>query len=207
MAGLRIGLTGGIGSGKSTVAAAWSALGATLVDTDAIAHALCAPGGTALPALRSTFGDAIQAPDGGLDRRRMRELAFADPSARRRLEAILHPLIGEEALRQATEASGTVVFDVPLLAESTLWRGRCDRIAVVDCRRETQVARVVSRSGWTPEQVERVIEQQAPRSRRRAVADAVIHNDDITVDELRALALALWRYWHSMLGEGRPPGL
>jgi dephospho-CoA kinase len=207
MAGLRIGLTGGIGSGKSTVATAWGALGATLVDTDAIAHALCAPGGAALPALRSTFGDAIQAPDGGLDRRRMRDLAFADPSTRRRLEAILHPLIGEEAMRQAAEVPGTVVFDVPLLTESTRWRERCDRIAVVDCRRETQVARVVSRSGWTPEQVERVIAQQASRSRRRAVADAVIHNDGITVDELRELALALWAYWHSMPGEGRWPGL
>jgi dephospho-CoA kinase len=207
MAGLRIGLTGGIGSGKSTVATAWGGLGATLVDTDAIAHALCAPGGAALPALRSTFGDAIQAPDGGLDRGRMREMAFADPLTRRRLETILHPLIGEEALRQAAQVSGTVVFDVPLLTESTLWRGRCDRIAVVDCRRETQVARVVARSGWTPEQVERVIAQQAPRSRRRAVADAVIHNDGITVDELRDLALALWAYWHSMPGERRWPGL
>jgi dephospho-CoA kinase len=207
MAGLRIGLTGGIGSGKSTVATAWGAMGATLVDTDAIAHALCAPGGAALPALRSTFGDAIQAPDGGLDRRRMRELAFADPSARRRLEAVLHPLIGEEALRQAAEVSGTVVFDIPLLTESTLWRGRCDRIAVVDCRRETQVTRVVARSGWTPEQVERVIAQQASRSQRRAVADAVIHNDGVTVDELRDLALALWGYWHSKPGDGRSPWL
>lgn len=207
MAGLRIGLTGGIGSGKSTVATAWGALGAALVDTDAIAHALCAPGGAALPALRTAFGDAVQAPDGGLDRRRMRELAFADPSARRRLEAILHPLIGEEALRQAAHVSGTVVFDVPLLAESGHWRVRCDRIAVVDCRRETQVARVVARSGWTPEQVERVIAQQAARSRRRAVADAVIHNDGITVDELRDRALALWAYWHSMPCRGRSPGL
>ena len=207
MAGLRIGLTGGIGSGKSTVATAWGALGAALVDTDAIAHALCAPGGAALPAIRAAFGDVVQAPDGGLDRRRMRELAFADPSARRRLEAILHPLIGEEALRQAAHVSGTVVFDVPLLAESAHWRMRCDRIAVVDCRRETQVARVVARSGWTPEQVERVIAQQAARSRRRAVADAVIHNDSITVDELRDRALALWAYWHSTPGRGRSSGL
>ena len=207
MAGPRIGLTGGIGSGKSTVATAWGALGATLVDTDAIAHALCAPGGAALPALRATFGDAVQAPDGGLDRRRMRELAFGDPSARQRLEAILHPLIGEEALRQSARVSGTVVFDVPLLAESAHWRERCDRIAVVDCLPETQVARVVSRSGWTPEQVERVIAQQAPRSRRRAVADAVIHNDGITIDELLGTARALWACWHPMPDDGRRPGV
>jgi dephospho-CoA kinase len=197
MAGLRIGLTGGIGSGKSTVAAAWVALGATLVDTDAIAHALCAPGGAALAALKSAFGDSIQAPEGGLDRQRMRSLAFSDPSARQRLEAILHPMIGEEALRQAAQVVGTAVFDVPLLTESRQWRARCDRIAVVDCGRETQVLRVVARSGWAPEQVERVIAQQASRSQRRAIADAVIHNDGITVEELRDRAVRLWAHWLS----------
>lgn len=195
MAGLRIGLTGGIGSGKSTVGATWVSLGASLVDTDAIAHALCAPAGAALPALRLAFGDAIQAPDGALDRQRMREIAFADPTARQRLEAILHPLIGQEALRQADEVTGTTVFDVPLLAESRHWRARCDRIAVIDCRRETQIARVVSRSGWPPEQVERVIAQQATRPQRRAVADAVIHNDTLSIDELRAEATTLWTLW------------
>lgn len=197
MAGLRIGLTGGIGSGKSTVAATWVALGATLVDTDAIAHALCAPGGAALPALRSAFGDSIQTRDGGLDRQRMREIAFSDPSARQRLEAILHPMIGEEALRQAVQVPGTAVFDVPLLTESRHWRARCDRITVVDCSHETQVSRVVSRSGWAAEQVERVIAQQASRSQRRAIADAVIHNDGITVEELRDRAVALWVHWLS----------
>jgi dephospho-CoA kinase len=197
MAGLRIGLTGGIGSGKSTVAAAWVALGATLVDTDAIAHALCAPGGAALAALKSAFGDSIQAPEGGLDRQRMRSLAFSDPSARQRLEAILHPMNGEEALRQAAQVVGTAVFDVPLLTESRHWRARCDRIAVVDCGRETQVLRVVARSGWAPEQVERVIAQQASRSQRRAIADAVIHNDGITVEELRDRAVRLWAHWLS----------
>jgi dephospho-CoA kinase len=195
MAGLRIGLTGGIGSGKSTVAATWVTLGATLVDTDAIAHALCAPGGAALPALRSAFGDSIQSSDGGLDRQRMRELAFSDPSARQRLEAILHPLIGQEALSQAALVPGAAVFDVPLLTESRHWRARCDRIVVVDCGHETQVSRVVSRSGWAAEQVERVIAQQAGRSQRRANADAVIHNDGITVEELRESAVALWAHW------------
>ena len=106
MAGLHFGLTGGIGSGKSTVAAAWVALGATLVDTDAIAHALCAPGGAALPALRVAFGDSIQTPEGGLDRQRMREIAFSDASARQRLEAVLHPMIGEEARRREEADDG-----------------------------------------------------------------------------------------------------
>jgi dephospho-CoA kinase len=156
---------------------------------------LCAPGGAALPALKSAFGDSIQAPEGGLDRLRMRAIAFSDPSARQRLEAILHPMIGEEALAQAAQVVGTAVFDVPLLTESRHWRTRCDRIAVVDCDRETQVLRVVARSGWAPEQVERVIAQQASRSQRRAVADAVIHNDGITVDELRDHAVALWAHW------------
>jgi dephospho-CoA kinase len=195
MAGIRIGLTGGIGSGKSTVAATWVALGATLVDTDAIAHALCAPGGAALPALRAAFGDSIQAPEGGMDRHRMREIAFSDASARQRLEAILHPMIGDEAQRRAAEAPGAVVFDVPLLAESVHWRARCDRIAVVDCSAETQVSRVITRSGWAKGQVERVIAQQASRPRRRAIADAVIHNDGITVDALRERSFALWSHW------------
>lgn len=194
---VRIGLTGGIGSGKSTVATTWVALGATLIDTDAIAHALCAPGGAALPALRTAFGDSIQAGDGGLDRQRMRAIAFTDASARQRLEAILHPMISEEARQRASEASGVVVFDVPLLAESAHWRGQCDRIAVVDCRRDTQVSRVVARSGWAKEQVERVIAQQASRAQRRAIADAVIHNDGIAVDELRERAMALWSHWLS----------
>jgi dephospho-CoA kinase len=195
MTALRIGLTGGIGSGKSTVAAVWTALGATLVDTDAIAHALCAPGGAALPRLRDVFGDHIQAVDGGLDRAAMRSMAFADPSVRQRLEGILHPLIGAEALRQAGTATGTVVFDVPLLAESGHWRARCDRIAVVDCRPETQVARVMARSGWTAEQVSRVISQQATRSQRRAIADAVIHNDGIPAEALQQRARELWKHW------------
>jgi dephospho-CoA kinase len=197
MTGFRIGLTGGIGSGKSTVATIWVGLGATLVDTDAIAHALCAPGGAALPALKATFGDSIEAPDGGLDRQRMRSIAFSDASARQRLEAILHPMIGEEARQRAAQARGAVVYDVPLLTESHHWRARCDRIAVVDCSAETQASRVVARSGWSSDQVERVMAQQASRTQRRAIADAVIHNDGITVDELRKQAAALWSHWQS----------
>ena len=195
---LAIGLTGGIGSGKSTVAAALVAHGAALVDTDAIAHALTAPGGAALPALRAAFGDDVAGADGALDRARMRTLVFADATAKRRLEAILHPLIGDEARRQAqaAQASGrTVLFDVPLLTESSHWRARCQRILVVDCSADTQVQRVMARSGWSAEQVQRVIDQQAPRAARRAIADAVIVNDGLSLAALQAEVAALWAHW------------
>ena len=197
---LAIGLTGGIGSGKSTVAALLVAHGATLVDTDAIAHALTTAGGAAMPALRQRFGNAVAGPDGALDRAQMRQLAFADADAKRALEAILHPMIGAEAQRQAAAAgvpggSGVVVFDVPLLTESSAWRARCQRILVVDCPAATQVQRVVARSGWTADQVERVINLQAPRAARRAIADAVIHNDGLRPDALAAEVAALWALW------------
>ena len=157
MAIRRIGLTGGIGSGKSTVAAVWAARGATLVDTDAIARSLTEAGGAAMTAVRREFGEQLVDAHGALDRQRMRQLAFADPSAKRRLEAILHPLIGAEATAQAARsASPVVVFDVPLMAESSHWRSRCDRVLVVDCSEQTQVERVMRRAGWQEEQVRRV---------------------------------------------------
>jgi len=195
---LAIGLTGGIGSGKSTVAAALVAHGAALVDTDAIAHALTAPGGAAMPALRAAFGNDVAGADGALDRAGMRTLVFADASAKQRLEAILHPMIGDEAQRQAqaAEAAGrTVLFDVPLLTESSHWRARCQRILVVDCSAATQVHRVMARSGWSAEQVQRVIDQQAPRASRRAIADAVIVNDGLSLAALGAEVAALWAHW------------
>jgi len=196
MAIRRIGLTGGIGSGKSTVAAAWVAKGATLVDTDAIARALTEAGGAAMPAVRLEFGASFVDFHGALDRQRMRELAFADPSAKRRLEAILHPLIGNEAMARAARAvDGVVVFDVPLMAESSHWRGRCDRIVVVDCSEETQVERVMRRAGWQEQQVRSVISQQAPRSARRAIGDAVIHNDGQSLVALQAAVHSLWALW------------
>ena len=192
----RIGLTGGIGSGKSTVAAVWVANGATLVDTDAIARSLTEAGGAAMPAVRAEFGAHVVNPEGALDRQRMRELAFNDTSAKRRLEAILHPLIGAEALTQAARAPGrAIVFDVPLMAESSHWRSRCDRILVVDCSEQTQVDRVMQRAGWHEEQVRLVIAQQAPRPMRRAIADAVIDNDRQSLDMLRAAVHALWALW------------
>ncbi|MBI5259317.1 MAG: dephospho-CoA kinase [Burkholderiales bacterium] len=190
-----IGLTGGIGSGKSTVAKALVALGATLVDTDAIAHALTGPGGRAMPLLREAFGDDVATTDGALDRARMRALVFADAQAKQRLERILHPMIGQEAQHQAAATPGPVVFDVPLLSESSHWRQRCDRILVVDCPEDTQVARVVARSGWDEQQVRHVIAQQATRSARRSIADAVIYNDGLTFDALRDELAVLWHQW------------
>ncbi len=175
----RIGLTGGIGSGKSTVARLLAGHGVHVVDTDAIARALTAPGGAALPDIARAFGADVVAADGALDRERMRARVFADPQARQRLEDILHPMIGAEAAAQAAAAGDApIVFDVPLLAESRHWRARVDRVIVVDCPPALQVTRVVQRSGWTAEAVERVIAQQAPRAQRRRIGDAVIDNGE-----------------------------
>jgi len=196
----RIGLTGGIGSGKSTVSMLWRELGVTVVDTDAIARALTAARGAALPAIAQAFGPTTLDAQGALDRARMREIVFADPAAKGRLEAILHPLIGQECERQAAAAAGPgVVFDVPLLVESGRWRRLVDRVVVVDASEATQLERVIARSGWQPEIVQAVIAQQADRSARRAAADAVLFNDGIPLEELRADVRALHQRW---LGEG-----
>ena len=194
---MRVGLTGGIGSGKSTVAAQLvRAHGAVLVDTDLIARQLTLPGGAAMPAIQAAFGARLVAADGSLDRAAMRALAFDDEAARRRLEAILHPLIGGEAQRQA-EAAGAadIVFDVPLLAESAHWRDRVDRVLVVDCPPATQRRRVLQRPGWTPAAAEAVIAQQASRSARRRCADAVIYNDGLDLDGLAREVHALCGWW------------
>lgn len=196
--GLRIGLTGGIGSGKSTVAALLVGRGAALVDTDAIARALTAPGGAALPALFAQFGsDCIDSAHGGLARAWMRDRAFSDPAVRLQLEAILHPLIRDETEKLATAKPGAacVVFDVPLLVESGRWRDRVDWVLAVDCPEEVQIERVVRRSHWTPDEVRRVMAQQAPRLLRRAAADAVIDNRRDTLDALKSAVDALWRHW------------
>jgi dephospho-CoA kinase len=196
---LRIGLTGGIGSGKSTVAAACVRRGATLVDTDAIARRLTQSGGDAMPAIRAEFGAALIAADGALDRTAMRTLAFADASVRRRLEAILHPLIGEQARREADAAtSDLIVFDVPLLAESSAWRARVHRVLVVDCSVATQVERVAARPGWTRELAAQVIAAQISRARRRAVADAVIDNDGLSLDALDTEVHTLLQAWKAL---------
>ncbi|PRH11948.1 dephospho-CoA kinase [Burkholderia gladioli] len=194
-----VGLTGGIGSGKTTVANRFGARGATLVDTDAIAHRVTAPGGAAMPAIAAAFGPAFVAADGSLDRARMRALVFGDEAARKRLEAITHPLIRAETEQQAARANGPyVIFVVPLLVESGSWRNRVDRVLVVDCEVETQIARVMQRNGFAREQVEAIVARQATREARLAAADDVIVNEaapdaalDTRIDALHAHYLAL----------------
>ena len=193
----RVGLTGGIGSGKSTVCRMLRDLGAWIVDTDAIAHRLTAPGGRAIPAIAAQFGAEVIAGNGAMDRTRMRERVFADPAQRRALEAILHPMIGEDTRAEAAAApqGAIVVFDVPLLVESGRWRDQVDRILVVDCPVETQIARVMQRNGWTADAVQRIIDQQASRAQRLAVADDVIVNDGLELEELAAEVRRIWSGW------------
>jgi dephospho-CoA kinase len=191
---LRVGLTGGIGSGKSTVAARLVEHGAELIDTDAIARTLTLAGGAAIDAIRDAFGAAFIAADGALDRARMREAVFADADARRRLEAILHPLIGAEVERRAAASNAALtVLDIPLLVESGRWRGRVDRVWLVDCAEVLQIDRVMARSGWTESAVRAVLSQQATRAARRAAADAVIDNDGIGLEQLGREVDALWQ--------------
>ena len=186
----RIGLTGGIGSGKSTVLQMLVAHGAAGVDADAISRATTAPDGAAIPLIAQHFGPEFVGPDRALDRVRMRERAYRDPDARRQLEAIIHPLVGQEVERQARAAmdggARCIVFDIPLLVESGRWRSRLDRVLVVDCSPATQIARVTARSGLAPAEVEAIIAAQAPRGLRLAAADLVICNEALTLDGLRA---------------------
>jgi len=173
-----VGLTGGIGCGKTTVADLFAARGAAIVDTDQIAHALTAPGGAAMPALLAAFGEDFATPDGALDRARMRALVFADPGARARLEAILHPRIREATAAAALVASGPyVIFVVPLLIESGSWRERVTRILAIDCPETTQVARVMARNGLPEAQVRAIMAAQVTREQRLAAADDIILND------------------------------
>ena len=194
---LRIGLTGGIGSGKSTVAAMLQGRGARRVDTDAIARELSGPRGAAVEAVRAAFGAGAIDATGALDRAWMRERVFADPHARATLEALLHPLIGAEAERRAAAPGDPpcIVFDVPLLVETGRWRDRVDRVLLVDCPIALQVERAMCRSQWPRETVERVIAQQASREARRAAADAVIDNGVDGLERLEADVEALWRHW------------
>lgn len=197
---LRIGLTGGIGSGKSTVAATLSRLGATVVDADLISRSLTGPGGAALNDVVGAFGKDMIGTDGGLDRQRMRALVFADAQAKRRLEAILHPMIRAETERQAKAAASAdvpaIVFDVPLLTESRHWLDQVDKVLVVDCSEATQLERVLRRPGWKPETARAVIASQASRSTRLGHADAVIVNDDsMSLAQLDDEVAALWAKW------------
>ena len=198
----RIGLTGGIGSGKSTVARLLVAHGVTLVDTDAIARDLTATGGQALPALSTLFGPRILDNTGALDRAAMRGLVYADPGAKQQLEALLHPLIREQVELQTLACTTPVlVLDVPLLVESGRWRDRVDQVWVVDCEEETQVARVLQRSGWTEAAARAVIQQQASRVNRRLAADVVIYNDGINLTQL---AQQVDDHWTELIETLRP---
>jgi dephospho-CoA kinase len=191
----KLGLTGGIGSGKSTVATMLMAHGAALIDADANARSVTAPGGAAIAAIRSAFGEEMITADGALDRARMREMAFSDPTARLRLEAIVHPLVGQagQAQLDAARTAGhrCVVYDIPLLVESGRWRSQLDAILVVDCLPATQVARVMARSGLQAEATEAIIAAQATRAQRLAAADAVIYNEGISLTQLQAEVAAV----------------
>lgn len=192
-----VGLTGGIGSGKSQVADLLAEWGAAVIDADQISHELTAPAGAAIGLLREAFGAAAIAADGSLERAWMRERVFADPAARQQLEAILHPLIEREMRARLVTARGPYcVVVVPLLVESGRWPGRLDRICVVDCDRETQVRRVQARSGLTRVTIERIMDAQASRMQRLAAADDVIVNDGSTnLDTLRVRTRGFHDFW------------
>jgi dephospho-CoA kinase len=180
-----IGLTGGIGSGKSSAAGLFQELGAGVVDTDQIAHELTGPGGAAIAAIRSQFGADYIAADGGLDRAGMRRLVFGNPAAKQKLESLLHPLIREQALAQIAEARQPyVLVAVPLLFETGAYRELVSRVLVVDCPEEMQIARTMQRSRLTADEVRAIMAAQLPRSERLARADDVLHNDD-DMDALR----------------------
>ena len=185
---LLLGLTGGIGSGKSTVSRRLAELGAVVIDADAIARSVTAAAGAAMPAIRAQFGDDFVTPEGALDRNRMREQVFSNPQAKQQLEAIVHPLVSEETARQTRAALAAhppvIVFDVPLLVESAHWRERVDRILVVDCSAATQIERVVARSALAPDAVQRIIAAQATREQRRAMADWVVLNEGLSLAQL-----------------------
>lgn len=172
-----VGLTGGIGSGKSTVAQGFAAHGICIVDADEIAHQLTAPGGAAMPAISAAFGQAMLQADGALDRAAMRQLVFTDSNARSRLEAILHPMIRAECAVQLDQAdSPYALLVVPLLVESAAYRARCDRILVIDCPPEIQLQRVMARSGLSEAEARRIMAAQTSREARLAAATEVLDN-------------------------------
>jgi|SRR5690625_190402 len=194
---LKIGLTGGIGSGKSKVADWLAEWGATVVDTDALAHQLTAPGGAALPQIVQEFGPQILDSQGALDRAQMRARVFAEPKARQRLEGILHPLIRAQTLAQVEAAQGCyAVAVIPLLVESGHWVEYFDQICVVDCDEPTQIKRVQARSGLAVEQIKQIMNAQATRAQRLQAADVVITNDGQTnIDQLKQQVQQAHQQW------------
>jgi dephospho-CoA kinase len=200
----KLGLTGGIGSGKTHVANLLASWGATVIDTDLIAHQLTAPGGAAIEAIRSAFGAGLIDESGALDRACMRELVFAEPRRRIELEGILHPRIAEEVKKQALQATGVyAVFVVPLLLESGRWRDRIDRLCVVDCEEEVQIARVQARSAIPLETIRRIMAAQVSRTERLAAADDTITNVATTsLADLEKQVFVLHKAWCNLAKSG-----
>ena len=197
---LVVGLTGGIGSGKSAAAEEFARLGATVVDTDAIAHELTQAGGAAIPEVERIFGNEVIGESGAMDRKGMRERVFADPAAKKALERLLHPLIREESQRRIAAAGGRyVVHVVPLLIESPDYRSRVDRVLVVDAPEEQRIARVRARSRLSEGEVRAIMRSQASRAERLAAADDVIENGG-TLDALRQQVAALHQKYLQFAG-------
>ena len=198
----RIGLTGGIGSGKSTVAHIFTQLGAAVIDADAISRGVTAPHGAAIASLTAEFGADFINAQGALHRDKMRNLVYADAMARKRLEAIVHPLVGQEIARQSDAAtragSRCLVFDIPLLVESSHWRQLLHQVLVIDCPEERQIERVIARSAlvgtaMTRAAVRGIIRSQATRAQRLRASDTVICNDLINLTQLEAEVTEFWR--------------
>jgi dephospho-CoA kinase len=198
----KLGLTGGIGSGKTQVANLLGAWGADVIDTDLIAHALTAAGGRAIEPISKAFGSEVIDASGALDRVRMRELVFAERAQRTQLESILHPLIAQEVMVQAEQARGLyAVFVVPLLVESGRWLDRIDRLCVVDCEESTQIERVQARNGIALETIRKILDAQATRAQRIALADDVVDNSKgISMAELEKQVLVLHQAWCNLAG-------
>lgn len=199
-----VGLTGGIGSGKSAASGIFAALGAAVVDTDEISRTLTAPGGTAIAPIREKFGPESIGPDGGLDRERMRLLVFRDAALRSQLEAILHPLIRADARAAiATARSPYVIVVVPLLLETGAYREFIQRVLVVDCDETSQIRRVAASRGLAPEEVRQIMATQLPRAERLRRADDVLHNDG-SLEALRSQIELLHARYCALAREARP---
>jgi dephospho-CoA kinase len=196
-----VGLTGGIGSGKTTVADLFAAQGVAIVDTDFIAHGITAPNGAAMPLIEQAFGAEFVTAEGALDRAKMRALIFSDDTAKARLEAITHPLIRAETERERNAATGPyLIIVVPLLVESGTWKARVDRVLTVDCSVDTQIERVMRRNAFAREQVLAIIDKQATREARLAAADDVIVNENAPLEALAAQVDRLHRQYLALAG-------
>lgn len=200
----KVGLTGGIGSGKSTVADCFASHGVPVIDTDVIARDLTAPGGAALEEIRAAFGDEVLRVDGTLDRAALRRRVFADSAPRRQLEAILHPRIRQAVEeRLATSSAPYALIVIPLLVETGGYQDLLDRVLVVDCPEDVQIARVIARSGLTPDAVRAILAAQAGRAERLAAADDIIVNTGAP-EALHAEVAALHQRYQALAAKDSP---